>query len=237
MKTLINILLVCSMLIWVTAISLLLFVFLKNEPDPINNGAAHNAPPVIDEPATNDPNIPTVQTNRFQVSKVQNNEEFGITWEPESMIFADFYKESVGPMSLIETDNIQVLVPEGYEELGYAHAEDLANCQKLFNNYFDSTPSPSIIKLKHFQSRDGLSQGFALFGFIFYKSGDLPMALDDVQNNHPDGFLFNRGAEYCANSHEFAHAYFNGAPMPPWANEGLAQYMQYKFQGTLTSDM
>jgi hypothetical protein len=146
------------------------------------------------------------------------------------------YKEEALPVVAVVRDNVKVLVPRGYELLAKAHIEDLLTCQPLLTNFYGGIEFPEDeVVMKIYVSSDDSNLGSSAFGKIMYRRSqeNIDYDLETVITNNPEGFLYNSSADYCANSHELTHAYFNRAPLPNWGNEGLAQFTQKNNQGDI----
>jgi hypothetical protein len=155
------------------------------------------------------------------------NEDYDITWlgdeELETTIMA------------IEKENVVVLVPEGYEELGKVYVDDLLYCDPLLSDFFGFDFPEDELVTKIYISSDDSNQSSSIFGKIFYRKSqeNMDFALEDILTNNPEGFLYNSSSSYCANSHELAHAFVQEAPVPGWFNEGLAEFTQKYNQGDI----
>lgn len=161
------------------------------------------------------------------------NEAEGFGWIDDN---PTYYKEEPLPIVAVQRENVKVLVPEGYTMLAKAHIEDLITCESLLSNFFGGVEFPEEeILMKIYVSTDGSHQGSSGSGKIIYRRSQesIDRDLENVQTNSPDGFLYESGPTYCANSHELSHAFFNSAPLPSFGNEGLAQFTQKHNQGDI----
>ncbi|MFA5793072.1 MAG: CARDB domain-containing protein [Candidatus Gracilibacteria bacterium] len=152
----------------------------------------------------------------------ENREEALLEGEDDSK-----YLELQGTVMAIESDDVIVLIPEGYEELGIAHAKDLTYCLALIPTTFDHTyPSEKVLAKRYINEAD-VPQNFSSHGQIFSSriKSNLDGDLEDVLTNDPEGSLYASSPSSCSNSHEFTHTLFYEAPTA-WATEGFAQYSQ-----------
>lgn len=175
---------------------------------------------------------PKIIKNAFYISQIDSSFlVYETTNEEQGLGFFngwDGNEEVDSVIKAVEKRNAVALVPEGYEELGRAHVEDLLNCHGGLSEFL-GIPFPKMkMKLKIFISLDGTNKGFELHGVVFYKKSqeNIDFALQDVLEDSPEGFLYNSSEAYCANTHELTHAFVEGSGIPGWANEGLAEYSQ-----------
>lgn len=149
---------------------------------------------------------------------------------------ADHYKEKDIPIIAVKRDNFKVLVPENYESLAMAHIEDLMTCVPLLSDFFGGIDFPEEeIAMKIYISNDESNRGSSVFGKIIYRRSQFNIDLDlkAVNQDWPDGFLYESSSNYCANTHELTHAFFNDAPLPSFGDEALAQFTQKHNQGDI----
>lgn len=147
------------------------------------------------------------------------------------------------------TDNVGVskcgvmaIVPRGYEELGKAYVNDILTCLPKLSGLVGFEHPIDPILVKSYIANDDRNRGYASGGRLFYKRTPENIAFDlqDVLTNNPDGFLYESGINYCANTHELMHTFFN-APgralyVPRGYNEGTSEYAQKLFQGNVKAN-
>jgi hypothetical protein len=150
------------------------------------------------------------------------------------------FKEEPLPVIAVVRENVKVLVPEGYEDVAKAHVEDLITCQPLLSDFFGGVAFPKDeLLMKIYVSTDDSNRGSHLSGKIIYRRSQVNIDIDlqMVLTNSPEGFLYNSGSDYCANTHELTHAFFSESPIPSFGDEGLAQFTQKHNQGDIYDNL
>lgn len=167
---------------------------------------------------------------------LSSNEDQGLDWFTDST--DDYRAEVDGTIFAIESKSALVLVPEAYLELGLAHAKDLDYCMEIIPAAYEMDFPADKVNLKRYSNPYDLYKSSSVFGWMMYSRGleGLELDLNDLLTNYDEGFLYHLGPDNCSNAHEFTHTLLNDAPVPSWAEEGMAEYTQKLFQIGIEKD-
>src|SRR3989339_496971 len=139
-------------------------------------------------------------------------------------------EKSIEPV-ILSAGNYTVIVPQGYEKLGQKHLEDLEHCGEIIPQFLginDPYWDKVILKIYVSNNDEQASYAYPPEGILYYERTQeyIDDDLGKVINNDPEGFLYNSGPTYCANTHELTHVIVAFTPVPAWADEGIAEYAQ-----------
>jgi hypothetical protein len=144
----------------------------------------------------------------------------------------DFPLQDEAPLEPYELSEgkITVIVPKGYEALAQRDLDDVKRCLANIPQFLHMDPLFDGLIWKTYQSSKGFHGGFYIpgTGSYFARTPDIVMFFNAMKNNP---WWDTKDPKYCGNAHEFTHYVVDGRPIPRWANEGLADFMQDSFGG------